>query len=57
MDYSWQEQEQGQPVREEKRAGEGKDPCRILKEGGIVIGMSRSGKKEKISRMTPIRSP
>lgn len=48
VDYSWQEQEQGQPVREEKRAGEGKDPCRILKEGGIVIGMSRSGKKEKI---------
>lgn len=50
VDYAWQPQEQGQeaPAREEEQAAEGSDPYRILKEGGIVIGMSRCGKKEKI---------
>ena len=35
------------PVRK-KRKGDGQDPYRILKEGGIVIGMTKCGQKEKI---------
>lgn len=50
VDYAWQTQEQGQeaPVREEGHTAQGRDPYRLLDEGGIVIGMSRCGKKEKI---------
>lgn len=36
------------PACEEKRKGDGQDPYRILKEGGIVIGMTKCGQKEKI---------
>lgn len=50
VEYAWQEQETGQdvPVTEGKRAVEDQDPYRILEEGGIVIGMTKCGKKEKI---------
>lgn len=50
VEYAWQNQEQVQdtPAREEEQTAEGSDPFRILKEGGIVIGMTRCGKKEKI---------
>lgn len=50
VEYVWQEQESGQdtPAREEERTAEGSDPFRLLKEGGIVIGMTKCGKKEKI---------
>lgn len=50
--YVWQKQEsepgQAASARVEKQAENGRDPYRILKEGGIVIGMSRHGKREKI---------
>lgn len=36
------------PACEEKGKGDGQDPYRILKEGGIVIGMTKCGQKEKI---------
>lgn len=50
VEYAWQKQEQGQeaPVREGKQTGDANDSYRILKAGGIVIGMSRCGKREKI---------
>ena len=50
--YVWQKQEsepeQGASAGTERQAGNGQDPYRILKEGGVVIGMSRHGKREKI---------
>lgn len=50
--YVWQKQEsepeQGAFAGTERQAGNGQDPYRILKEGGVVIGMSRHGKREKI---------
>ena len=48
--YEKKEPEQGKdvPACEEKRKGDGQDPYRILKEGGIVIGMTKCGQKEKI---------
>ncbi len=50
VDYAWQEPEQEPDASagEERRTTGESDPCRILKAGGIVIGMSRRGKKEKI---------
>ena len=42
------EQEKNVPACEEKGKGDGQDPYRILKEGGIVIGMTKCGQKEKI---------
>ena len=48
--YVWQKQESrpDASARVEKPADNGQDPYRILKEGGVVIGMSRHGKREKI---------
>ena len=48
--YEKKKPEQGKdvPACEEKRKGDGQDPYRILKEGGIVIGMTKCGQKEKI---------
>ena len=48
VDYTWQEPDVDAPAGEERRTPGGSDPCRILKAGGIVIGMGRCGKKEKI---------
>lgn len=50
VEYAWQNQEQVQDVhtREEERTVEGSNSFRLLKEGGIVIGMTKCGKKEKI---------
>lgn len=46
--YAWQEAEQDVPAGKPKQPGNGLDPYKILKEGGIVVGMCRCGKKEKI---------
>ncbi len=48
VEYVWGKQDQDAPGREEKQTEESRDPYRVLKEGGIVIGMSKCGKKEKI---------
>ncbi len=48
VEYDWQKPGQNKPAGKEEQTVEGRDSRRILKEGGIVIGMSRCGKKEKI---------
>lgn len=42
------EKEKEMPIGKERWKDAGQDSCRILKEGGIVIGMTKNGKKEKI---------
>lgn len=43
-----QKQEKKVSAPEKKQKVSGQDSCRILKEGGIVIGMTKHGDKEKI---------
>lgn len=47
VEYAYEKQETRQEMEGKKKEAE-QDPFRILKEGGIVVGMTKSGKKEKI---------